>query len=141
MNSNIDAISLNDLFSFYWNMNSVFHIKDIHEKYCLGPLKWFFTNPIQGREFKSYGGSKGGLKPCKTGLIWKKITRVKCNQSDLQETLSVPVIVTIKIYSKAHRRNNQIEFQWYVDTIRMITQIFTTPQKFWSLDQPLHPVP
>jgi hypothetical protein len=78
-----------------------------------------------------------------TQVVWygKKITRVKCNQSDLQETLSVPVIVTIKIYSKAHRRNNQIEFQWYVDIIRMITQIFTTPQKFWSLDQPLHPVP
>ena len=92
-------------------------------------------------EFKSYGGSKGGLKPYSTRLIWKKITRVKCNQSDLQETLSVPVIVTIKIYSKAHRRNNRIEFQWYVDIIRMITQIFTTPQKFWSLDQPLHPVP
>ena len=87
-------------------MNSVFHIKGIHENYSLGPLKWFFTNPIQGRVFKSYGGSKGGLKPCKTGLTWKKITRVKCNQSDLQETLSVPVIVTIKIYSKAHRRNN-----------------------------------
>ena len=72
MNSNIDAISLNDLFLISWNMTSVFHTKGIHEKYCLGPLKRFFTNPIQGRVFKSYGGSKGGLKPCTTGLIWKK---------------------------------------------------------------------
>ena len=50
----------------------------------------------------------------KSNEIWfdiKKIMRVKSNQSDLSERLSVPVIVTIKIYSKAHRRNNRIEFQ------------------------------
>ena len=38
MNSNIDTVSL-DLFRFYLNMTSVFNIKGIHEKYCLGPLR------------------------------------------------------------------------------------------------------
>ena len=72
MNSNIDAISLNDLFLISWNMTSVFHTKGIHEKYSLGPLRSFFKNPIQGRVFKSYVGSKGGLKPYSSRLIWKK---------------------------------------------------------------------
>ena len=39
MNSNIDAISLNDLFRINWDMTSMFHIKGIHEKYSLGPLR------------------------------------------------------------------------------------------------------
>ena len=52
-------------------MNSVFHIKGIHEKYSLGPLRWIFTNLIQGGVFKSYGWRKGGLKPYSTGLILK----------------------------------------------------------------------
>ena len=39
MNSNIDTVSLNDLFRIYWNMTSVFHIKGIHENYSLGPLR------------------------------------------------------------------------------------------------------
>ena len=72
MNSNIDAVSLNDLFRIYWNMTSVFHIKGIHEKYNVGPKRSFLTNSIQGRVFKSYGGSKGGLKPYSIGLKWEK---------------------------------------------------------------------
>ena len=72
INSNIDAISLNDLFRINWDMSSMFHIKGIHEKYSLGPLRCFFTNPIQGRVLKSYGGRKGDLKSYSTSLIWKK---------------------------------------------------------------------
>ena len=46
MNSNIDAISLNDLFLISWNMTSVFHTKGIHEKYCLGPLLVSHQSPL-----------------------------------------------------------------------------------------------
>ena len=72
MNSNIDVIALNDLFRINANMTSVFHIKGVHEKYSLGPLRLFFTNPLQGRVFKSYGGRKVDLKSYSTLLIWKK---------------------------------------------------------------------
>ena len=47
----------------------------------------------------------------------------------------------LKFIQRQLRRNNPIEFLWYTDIIRMISQNFTTPQKFWSLDQPLHRVP
>ena len=53
-------------------MTSMFQIKGIHEKYSLGPLRWLFKNPIQGRVFKFYGGRKGSLIPYSTGLILKK---------------------------------------------------------------------
>ena len=39
MNSNIDAISLNDLFRIYWDFTFVANIKGIHENYSLGPLR------------------------------------------------------------------------------------------------------
>ena len=135
---------------FLWTTFSVliriwimcFFIKGIHEKYSLGPLRWFFTNPIQGRVFKSYGGSKGGLKPCTTSLIWKKIIKVEMwSIGFIRNVISPCYHQNFNLFKWQVRRNNPIEFQWYADIIRMITQIFTTPQKFWSLDQPLHPVP
>ena len=100
MNSNIDAISLNDLFLIYWNMAFVFN-KKVYMKNIVLDL-WDDSSRIQFKEEYSNLLEEEKEILNLTQLVWYgKNNKSKCNQSDLHETLSVPVIVTIKIYSKA----------------------------------------
>ena len=78
-----------------------------------------------------------------TQLVWYgKIIKVEMWSSEfIRNVISPCYHQNLNLFKWQVRRNNRVEFQWNVDIIRIITQIFTTLQKFWSLDQPLHPVP
>ena len=141
MNSNIDAVSLNDLFRFNWIL-LLFLTSNVYMKIIVLDL-WDDSSRIQFREeYSAYGGRKGDFKSYLIDLIWEKIMREEMWSIVFKRNVISPCYhQNLNLFKWQVRRNNPIEFQWYTDIIRMITQIFTTPQKFWSLDQPLHPVP